>query len=84
MEILALIFFALAVIVGLVFGIQLLILAFQTSIWWGLGYVFIPFVGLIFVIVHWNEAKTPFLRGLLAIPLYVVGFALMPEWMIDQ
>jgi hypothetical protein len=64
-------------IIGLIFGIQLLIMAFRESIWWGLGYIFIPFVALIFVIVHWDEAKTPFLRGLIAIPFYVLGMVLV-------
>ena len=66
-------------IIALFYGIQLLILAFRTSILWGLGYLFIPFVALIFVIVHWDEAKTPFLRGLLAIPFYIVGILLLPN-----
>ncbi len=78
MEILGIILLLIGVVIGLVFGIQLLILAFRTSILWGLGYIFIPFVSLIFVIVHWNEAKTPFLRCLLAIPFYVAGVLLMP------
>ena len=47
----------------LVFGLQLLIMAFQTSILWGLGYVFVPFVSLIFVIVHWEETKNHFCGG---------------------
>lgn len=78
MEILGIILLVIGAVIGLVFGIQLLILAFRTSILWGLGYIFIPFVSLIFVIVHWNEAKTPFLRCLLAIPFYVAGVLLMP------
>jgi hypothetical protein len=76
MEILGFICMAIAVIIGLIFGIQLLIMAFQESIWWGLGYIFIPFVSLIFVIVHWDTAKTPFLRGLIAIPFYILGIVL--------
>lgn len=63
-------------LIALVFGIQLLILAFRTSILWGLGFLFVPFVNLIFVGVHWDEAKTPFLRGLLCIPFYGLGFVL--------
>jgi FtsH-binding integral membrane protein len=73
MEILSIILICIGVIIGLVFGIQLLILAFRTSIWWGLGYIFVPLVGLIFVIVHWSEAKKPFLLSLLSIPFYVGG-----------
>jgi hypothetical protein len=63
-------------VIGLVFGIQLLILAFRESIWWGLGYIFVPLVALIFVIMHWEDTKTPFLRGLIAIPFYIIGVML--------
>lgn len=64
-------------LIALVFGIQLLIVAFQTSLLWGLGYLFVPFVGLIFVIVNWDVAKKPFLRGLLGIPVYLLGLVLL-------
>ena len=61
------------VIIGLIFGIQILILAFKESLVWGLGSLFIPFVMLIFVIKHWEKAKSPFLKTLIAIPFYVIG-----------
>ena len=64
-------------IIGLVYGIKLLALAFHESIWWGLGYLLIPFVGLIFIILHWYETKKPFLKWLLAIPFYIVGQTLV-------
>jgi len=38
----------------------------------------VPFVSLIFVIVHWSEAKKPFLRGLIGIPFFVLGAILAP------
>ncbi|GHB93543.1 hypothetical protein [Cerasicoccus arenae] len=79
MEIVALVFFLVGFVIALIYGIKLLILAFQTSLLWGLGYIFIPFVALIFVIVHWEDAKSPFLRGLLAIPFYIIGAVLMPQ-----
>ncbi|MGE9289683.1 MAG: hypothetical protein ACQKBT_01755, partial [Puniceicoccales bacterium] len=71
-------------IISLVFGLILLVKAFQTSILWGLGYFFIPLVSLIFIIVHWDEAKDPFLKGLLAIPFIVIGLLLLPEQYINQ
>ena len=43
----------------LVFGIQILIKAFQQSIWWGLGYLFVPFVGLFYIVMFWDDAKKP-------------------------
>jgi len=78
MEILGFALIIIGIIIGFVFGIQLLILAFQTSVLWGLGYIFVPFVALIFIIMHWNETKTPFLRSLIAFPLYIIGALLIP------
>ena len=60
-------------IIALVYGIILLVKAFQTSIWWGLAYLLIPFAALVFVIVHWEVAKKPFLMSLLSIPFIIVG-----------
>ena len=41
-------------------GIVLLVKAFQVGILWGLGYVFVPFVSLIFVFMYWHDTKKPF------------------------
>lgn len=54
-------------------GLWLLILAFQTSILWGLGSLIVPFVSLIFAITHWDEAKTPFLTAVVGVILIFVG-----------
>mgnify|MGYP000660247003 CR=1 FL=1 len=64
-------------IIGLIFGIQILILAFKESLGWGLGSLIIPFVMLIFVIMHWEKAKSPFLKSLIAIPFYVIGLIMV-------
>jgi len=64
-------------ILSLVYWIQILIIAFQTSVLWGLGSLFIGIIGLIFVAMHWEETKKPFLRSLLAFPLIVLGGILM-------
>lgn len=71
---------ALAVVAGiamLIFSIQILITAFKTSILWGLGSLFVPFVILIFVAMHWDETKKPFLYSLACLPVYFVGVLLM-------
>jgi hypothetical protein len=78
MELLSLGLIIIGALITIVFGIQLLITAFQTSILWGLGYIFVPFVSLIFVIVHWSVAKKPFLRGLIGIPFFLLGAFLSP------
>lgn len=84
MEILGAILILAGVLVGLVYGIILLVKAFKTSIWWGLAYLFIPFAALVFVIVHWQVAKKPFLMSLISIPLILIGLLLSPETMTGQ
>jgi len=66
-------FFLIGMGIGLFYGVQLLILAFEESVLWGLAYIFIPFAALIFIITNWQETKSPFLRGLIAIPFYIIG-----------
>jgi hypothetical protein len=41
-------------------GIGLLIAAFRTSILWGLAVLFIAPAAIIYLIVHWQNAKGPF------------------------
>ena len=79
MEMLGAVFIIVGGLIALVYGIILLVKAFQTSILWGLGYIFIPFVALIFVIMHWEVAKKPFLMGLLCIPFFIIGIILAPD-----
>ena len=78
MEIVSIALILIGSVISIIFGIHLLSVAFQTSILWGLGYLFIPFVSLIFVIVHWSEAKTPFLRSLIGVALVILGMVLSP------
>ena len=44
-------------------SIWLLITAFQVSVGWGLVCLFIPFASIVFVIMYWEDAKKPFLKG---------------------
>jgi len=67
---------AIGAIGGLVFWIQILIVAFKQHIGWGLGSLFIPFVGLVFVIMNWDETKTPFLRLLICVAVQIAGGAI--------
>lgn len=59
-----------SLIVMFVTSIWMLIEAFSESILWGLAYLFIPFAAIVFVFVHWERAKTPFLIGLAALVPY--------------
>jgi hypothetical protein len=65
-------------IISLVGGIWILVNAFKTSIWWGLGSLFVPFVSLIFVIMNWQQNKKPFLISVagavvILISVFVMG-----------
>lgn len=77
MAILGTIVVALAAIAMLVFSVQILIMAFKTSIGWGLASLFIPFVILVFVFKNWQQTKKPFLYTLACIPVQIVGYVLM-------
>lgn len=63
----------LGILVALIGGIWLLVVTFKESIWWGLGSLFLPIVGLVFVIMHWQISKKPFLIYLGGIILCVIG-----------
>ena len=52
----------------LVGGVMCLIAAFRQSILWGVGYLLLPFASLVFLVVHWREAKQGF-------TVSMVGFA---------
>lgn len=73
METVGLICLVIGLLIALFYGIKLLIIAFKTSILWGLGSLFVPFVSLIFIFMHWEKTKSPFLRSLLSIPFFIIG-----------
>lgn len=59
-------------ILMLVGGLFFLIAAFRESVLWGLAVLFLPFVSLIFLILHWSRAKDSFF-----LQLYGVGLVLI-------
>lgn len=61
---------------ALIFMIQILILAFKTSLAWGLCSLLIPFVILVYVAKNWPACKTPFLRWLVCVVVIAIGSAL--------
>jgi hypothetical protein len=69
----------LGMILGVVGGIWLLVVAFQESIWWGLGSLLLPIVSLIFVIMHWQVSKKPFLISLAGGVLLGIAAAKAPH-----
>jgi hypothetical protein len=71
--------FILGMILAVVGGIWLLVVAFQESVWWGLGSLLLPFVSLIFVIMHWQVSKKPFLISLAGGVLLGIAAAMAPH-----
>lgn len=66
-------------LVLVVSGIWLLVVAFQTSVLWGLLSLLVPFASLVFVIIHWQVAKKPFLWQLLGVAMVVVALVSSPS-----
>lgn len=79
MATLGLIILVIGFIVAAVAGIWLLVVAFHESTMWGLGCLFCNAVALIFVIIHWAEAKRPFLIQLGGVALIFLGTMLGGE-----
>ena len=69
---------ALGFVLLFVGGIMMLIAAFHTSIGWFLAYLFLPFGSLVFLIVHWAEAKVSFLLQVAGL-LLIVPYALTSD-----
>jgi len=61
--------FAINTLAGLVIAVK----AFKVSIGWGLAVLFVPFVGLIFIIKYWQDTKTTFFAGIGGGVLMLVG-----------
>lgn len=55
-------------------GIWLMVAAFRKSVLWGLGYLFVPFVGLVFLIIECKNVWKPF--AINVVGALVVGGAL--------
>ena len=73
MEILGTTLFYLGMLGSIIGGIWFLLEAFSENILWGLGCLFLPFVSLFFLIIHWNKAGKPFLLQMASIAPIVAG-----------
>jgi hypothetical protein len=65
--------FLAAFVLMLIGAIRILISAFRTSILWGLGCLFLPFCQLIYLIVHWEDAKSGFFLYLKGTFVLILG-----------
>lgn len=59
---------ALMLVIG---SIWFVVTAFQESVLWGLGVLFVPFVHLVFLLLGWDRAKRPFFLQLFGIAVVV-------------
>ncbi len=73
MEILGLGLILIGALISFCYSIALIIAAFETSLLWGICYLFLPLVPLLFLIVHWDVAGRLFVRSLAAIPFILGG-----------
>lgn len=78
MDIVGIGLFILGALGSLVFGIWLMITAFQKHILWGLAYLFLPFASLVYVVMNWDRSSKPFLLGLVAAGVMVGGIFASP------
>lgn len=54
-------------------GLWMLFVIFQTSVVWGILSILVPFVSLLFVIMHWDDTKRPFLVQIVGLVLIYLG-----------
>lgn len=69
MEVLAYI----GIFIFIIGGIGFLIAAFRTSILWGLACLLIYPVSIIYLILHWSEAKNPFFLQLAGLAIILIS-----------
>lgn len=79
MEGLSTVLMAAGSIIAFVGGILFLIAAFRESILWGILCLCFSPVQIVFLIIHWQEAKKPFFIELLGIAISVVGVLIAPD-----
>ena len=72
-SILAFLLIGIGGLISLVGVVLFYIAAFKTSIIWGLCCLFLPFVGLVFLILHWDVAGKPFLIQLAGYVPVILG-----------
>jgi len=71
MNIIGIIIFVIGVIITIVGGAHFAIVAFEESVWWGLGALLLPpIVSPIFLILHFDDSWRPALN-------FVIGFVLV-------
>jgi hypothetical protein len=63
----------------LVTHVWLVVRILQESVWWGVGTLFIPLVGLIAVIQFWQKTKRSFVGQMICSGIFFGGLLIMPN-----
>lgn len=61
---------------ALIFTIQILIMAFKTSVGWGLASLLLPLAIFVYIAKFWPATKTPFMRWLMSFVVACIGWGL--------
>ena len=69
----AIVLIVVGILAALVGGTMMLVAAFRQSVWWGLAYLFVPLASLVFLFIHWAEARKGFWINLAGVALLVGG-----------
>jgi len=69
---------AIGLLLHVLCGISLIFKAFDAGLLWGLGFLFVPLVSIIFAITHWEDVKETFLKYLLSFPILLLAYYLTP------
>lgn len=64
-----------AAVVG---SLMLVVAAFRTGVLWGLACLLIPFAALVYLVLHWDEARTGFLLNLAGLAVAALGLLFLP------
>lgn len=73
MELLGMALMAIGCIAMIVGGLWFIVKTFEESVLWGLGCLFVPFVSLFFLFLHWDKAGKPFLLQIAGLIPAVIG-----------
>ena len=73
MEIIGQIFIVIGITLAIIGDVMIIIQAIKTSLLWGLGTLFLPIVGLVFIIMYWDKTKKYVLWLLLSILFFIIG-----------
>ena len=73
MEIIGYLFIIVGITLALVGDVMIIMQAFKISLLWGLGTLFLPIIGLIFIIMYWDKTKKYVMWVLLSLPFLIIG-----------